>query len=268
VAGRLVPYPNWLKSNTTSHLGGPAVVFLCLFWFVSTLTAGPVAAATPVESQLVNLPESLYIEARDGFPLHVSRYRPVAQPTGVLILIHDWAMAGISCWGTLPDSLAAAGFEVLVPDLRGHGLSRTPLLPPVAALRPTTEEMAVLESDARYWLDLIGGATNQIGLLCVGALGSLAPRLVLGDARFNSLVWVSPDPVGAASWQRFQRGDMDFLFIASQTEIESSALAGDLFSRFNNSAQLRLFSRGAAGCELLNQTSVRYGLVRWIKDRN
>lgn len=267
LAGRLCLDPTWRSSIASGRPMEPAAILLCLFClFALPACFGTAEALSPVETEDANLPESLYLEARDGFPLHVSRYRPADPQTGALILIHDWTMAGLSCWGTLPDSLAAAGFEVLVPDLRAHGLSRTPMTAPVGALIPTTEEMAVLESDASHWFDLISGATDRIGLLCVGSMGTLVPWLAGYDARISELIWISPETAGAAPWWTMQRSDLDYLFIASETEIESSALAGDLFSRFNTSAQLRLYSRGAAACGLLDQISVRDGLVAWLRE--
>ncbi|MEX2622083.1 MAG: alpha/beta fold hydrolase, partial [Egibacteraceae bacterium] len=51
-----------------------------------------------------------------------------------VVLVHAWAADGARDWevtGWVP-RLAAAGFDVLVPDLPGHGESADVLLPPEA----------------------------------------------------------------------------------------------------------------------------------------
>ncbi len=283
--GHLVQYQNWLKIPAC----GKALRVLCiccLFLFFSSPgiladnksnhSTGAYPDHPPVEPDDRNLitvavlessysPESLYLEARDGFLLHVSRYRPVGEITLAVILIHDWSMAGLSCWGLLPDSLASAGFDVLIPDLRGHGLSIFPDQSTGETLPPTKAEMTILSSDALIWLDLIEDSVERVGIMCVGRSGELVPPLVRQDSRVYDLAWVSPAKDQESDlWQIPHAEMVRFLFISSQMEIESSVLAGDLFSRFNATAQLRLFNRGQGGCGLIRSEGVRAGLVHWL----
>ena len=266
--GHLFLYPEWLESFNSGWIK-PAVACLCLLSF---LVSGAVYAdadqTAHVDSNVANVPESIYLEARGGFSLHVSRYRPEKPATGALILIHNWTMAGLSCWGSLPDSLCNAGFDVFLPDLRGHGLSRAPVTEFSPEMIPTSEEMAVLESDAAIWLDLISTSTQRIGLLCSGSMGALAPSLARREARIRDIVWVSPESIRTpGNWEFAQSAGLQFLFISSQVDNESSALAGDLFSRFNDTAQLRLYSRGGEGCDLLDLPGVKQGIVQWLLER-
>jgi len=285
VKGRLVPYPKWLKI-TSRGLGLRSWLLCYLLFLISSLGASGEAAEarsvtvepdhyvdpsstttgeTDVQDNPPYTPLSLYLEARDGYLLHVTRYRPSGEITGAVILIHDWSMAGLSCWGLLPDSLAEAGFDVLIPDLRQHGLSGASSISAPLGLHPTKSEMAVLASDALIWLDLIDDSVELISVMCVGRLGELAELLAQRDSRVKDLVWISPArEAGDPLWSIPHSDQVRFLFVSSGEDPGSAALAGDLFINFNATAELRLFNRGVGGCPLIQSERFRGGLVSWI----
>ena len=65
-----------------------------------------------------------YVHAADGARLAVSYWDPPATPLGCVLLLHGLTQNRKAYLrGHLPSVLRAAGFAVLVPELRGHGSS-------------------------------------------------------------------------------------------------------------------------------------------------
>lgn len=252
---------------------GLAAALLCLFFALGapfgdaafgggsrvykTLTGRP-ALEDPVPCQ----PEALLLEARLGFLLHAITYRLPAGSSRGVVLAHDWVRTWSACWEDLPDSLCAAGFEVLIPDLRGPVQSHMPEMP-----QPFATDFASLEwFDAGALLSAFGDSVESIALVCVGWAGWVAPCLVHQDPRVRAVAWIGPrgDLDKVDEWDLPRDQFVRLLLVGSQEEVESSALAGDLFSRFNDIAELRLFSRGDGGCRFLAQDRVRIGLREWL----
>ncbi len=204
----------------------------------------------------------LPLETRHGFLLHALSYRQHEPATRAAILLHDWAQVGSSCWGELPAELCARGFDVLIPDLCGQGPSEMP-----GMLWLSRRDLAMLE-----WLDVtallgwVGSSVDSIAVLCVGWAGWVAPQLVGEDWRVRHVVWICPqgEIEEGRRWDLPHRSSLELLLVSSEKEIESSALAGDLFSRLNPGVELRLFSQSESGCSILSKTYFRTGLLDWL----
>jgi pimeloyl-ACP methyl ester carboxylesterase len=202
---------------------------------------------------------------RDGLYLHVAHYRPAAGPSGVVLLVHDWGSSGEACWGALPGALAAAGFEVIVPDLPGHGRSLVPdLLQPVASI-PTRTDAIGLARRAPGWLALAAAPAAPPVIVCVGWSGLLLPYLPAEVPGLHGAAWIAPPGDPWASGLEFAAETPPLLLMASQEEIAASRVAEALFSRFNPRAELRLYRRGPAGCGLLESEPARTGLLAWLR---
>ncbi|MBM3316813.1 MAG: alpha/beta fold hydrolase [Candidatus Eisenbacteria bacterium] len=227
----------------------------------------PAAAAEPPPAPAV---EAVRIEGRDGFPLHALRYRPAGRASGGVLLVHDWSSDGGECWGELPRLLAQAGCEVLVPDLRGHGLSRVPELLGPADARPSRGELQQMRADGARWWALLGPQATDVVLVCAGWSGLGAPAWVPEGRRLRGIVWI--DPRGeASSWDaELQAATPDpppLLFVATRENASGLRIAESLFSRFNSLAELRLYSRGRRGCGLARERPAQAGVGEWVTAR-
>jgi len=119
-------------------------------------------------------PEVFEISATDGKALHTRRWLPENEPGIVVLIVHGMGEHG-GRYGPFAAELAAAGFAVYAPDLRGHGLT------------DQSEERIVHFADQRGWhqvLDDIGCAVRHLrsshpeaSLFLVGhSMGSLLTR--------------------------------------------------------------------------------------------
>ena len=112
-------------------------------------------------------------------------------PGARLVAIHGFAQTG-ACWGPLPETLRAHGFDVATPDLPGHGASPHPPLDLASAA-------AVLAAE--------GGRASYLGY-SFGA--RIALRLALDHPdRVERLVLVGGSPGLADPAERAARAESD-----------------------------------------------------------
>jgi pimeloyl-ACP methyl ester carboxylesterase len=117
------------------------------------------------------------VRMQDGAELHVEDRGAAGSPT--LILLHGFPELGYS-WRHQVPALADAGFRVIVPDMRGFGLSDAP-----AALDAYTIE--VLAADVLGLLDDVGA---QRGIVIGHDWGA--------DVAWKT-AWMHPERVGAVA---------------------------------------------------------------------
>lgn len=117
-----------------------------------------------------------------------------------VVLLHSWAADGVRDWESTGwvERLAADGFDVLVPDLPGHGESADVLLPP--ASEPAAWTASVLVNDlATLHTEHVQAVGYAEGCLVAGHLAVRAdaddPRRerTPGGATVGSLVLVGAD---------------------------------------------------------------------------
>lgn len=136
--------------------------------------------------------DELVATTADGVTLRIDRVR-AADPKGVVVCLHammtDGRYFGARREGSFAAAIAEAGFDVLVPDFRGHGRSRPPTAGPddwsfddlVELDLPAIVAAAARESRcAPEQLVLLGHSLG--GLVATAALGTgriATPRLLV-----------------------------------------------------------------------------------------
>ncbi|MGF6773474.1 non-heme chloroperoxidase [Paraburkholderia sp. GAS199] len=131
-----------------------------------------------------DLPALRYFTARDDTPLAYRRYAgALARTRGSVTLIHGSSATGVSMH-SLAKALAAAGYDVIVPDMRGHGASGD---------KGRIAYIGQLEDDLSDMLDELQPLAPRT-LLGFSAGGGFALRFA-GDARqlaFDRYVLLAP----------------------------------------------------------------------------
>lgn len=158
--------------------------------------------------------------------------------------------------------LCEAGFQVLIPEPREN---EAEVALPVGEL-PDAESAALLLQDVVRSLELVDAGVGQLALVAIGWTGWLGFDLAAADDRLSRLIWLSPQkrPPGEGVAEGSADPALTFLFVASPSEATASALAGDLFLRFNDRAELRFLSRSPGGCGLLHHAGLCEGLADWL----
>ena len=211
------------------------------------------------------LPESSYVEASDGSFLHVTIHRPPGEASAAVVLLSQETAIGGECWGAFPEELCANGLLVLVPEPRGTGLSRSPEPLPEEWSRPAVPLRRRFEQDVMACLDLVGTTSRRIGVVATGWTVWIANAISQADPRITHQIWITPDP-----WPDGDDADdvpdpaSRLLLVTTQREEESSALVGDLYSQFNDRAELRLVTGVEGGCQLVQHPGLRRGLLDWL----
>lgn len=237
----------------------------CGFGWVTImiLLAAPVSAVSAASWETA---DALRLTGRDGHPLHVLRYRPPTGATAGLVLIHDWATTGSECWKDLPPALCEIGYEVLVPDLRGHGGSGMPDTTRPLILAPSRGDLALLAADASHWGRAFSTSVSRVLVACVGWGGAIPARVVAGDRPLLGLIWLGPvGDAASVDWQPRDPAQRSLLLVATQEDASSARVAEALYARFPATTELRLFSRCAGGGALLAAPGVRDGLLDWAR---
>jgi len=246
---------------------GPLAAAVLALW-----TGAPIATTPdPAPPRLPVRIETEELSAAGGVTLRTWHYRPVAATSSGVILVHDWRENGRACLHPLALELAQSGFEVLLPQLRGHGSGRETGddggLPP----QPTPEWVELLRQDAQRWPALFSTPVRRFSAVCIGWSGWFADAWAGAARPLVAVVWAHP--VGAAETWRLSpaasgRRPAALLLLASRDELARSRVAEALFSRFNTRAELRLYTRGGTGCTLLRAAPVRAGLRSWLRARS
>ena len=133
---------------------------------------------------------------------------------------------------------------------------------------PSRTEAAFLRRDALVWADAFSASVDTLGIACVGWGGLVVPDLMRQEPKIMAVAWVAPRaPASGASWDLPAGGRCDLLLVASEDDLGGSAVAMDLFSRFNEHSELRLVGNGEKGCPLARRGWVRAGLLEWLRRR-
>jgi non-heme chloroperoxidase len=166
-------------------LVGLAVAAAALIWGGPKQPAPVASINEPFKSiDTSDLPPLERYAARDNTPLAYRYYAScIASVRGSAVLIHGSSASGVSMH-TLAKALAAAGYDVYVPDMRGHGES---------GKKGTIAYIGQLEDDLSDFLDVVQPAAPRT-LVGFSAGGGFALRFA-SDARqmaFNRYVLLAP----------------------------------------------------------------------------
>ena len=140
--------------------------------------------------------------------------------TATVVLIHD-AGADLDAWDSLPASLAAAGYRVLVVDLPGHGLSDDPWEPERAGevIAAIVDQARSLGSAALFAISM-GELSPIVGSNVLDAHVAVSPRPDPGwtreESRSPCLIFVGgADVDAAAATDRYFRGRLGYSVVSS-----------------------------------------------------
>ena len=132
---------------------------------------------------------------RDGLELAYVHVMPARPPGVPLLLVHGWPETRRIWWRVI-EPLAAAGFEVIAPDLRGFGESGIPAdgFHDVAA---HARDLHALVGDVlgHPWCVAAGG---DLGGAAILDLGLRFPGFVARQAMLNAVLPIIPDAYRAA----------------------------------------------------------------------
>ncbi|MCC6188683.1 MAG: alpha/beta hydrolase [Anaerolineales bacterium] len=78
----------------------------------------------------------------NGTRLHFETFGVAQSGRAPIVLIHGSTRTGASDWGATAPRLAASGYQVIVPDCRGHGQSENPLR--TYSFRELADDLAAL----------------------------------------------------------------------------------------------------------------------------
>ena len=208
---------------------------LCLA-LVAWLPAPGAASRVPV-------PIEVCVEAPGGHLLHALTYRS-AMNTAVPVILHTkWTKADTLRWTVAARELCAGGFDVLIP-----------IVPPDGQAEPGdfNGARALADFAISAWIDslplsiALERPVSSVHLICFGEAGWEIPPLARRELPLRSVAWIAPqgDFARLATWDYPSEDPPRLLLVATPGDRTSSALAGDLFSRFNRIAQFWLMSAG------------------------
>lgn len=211
-------------------------------------------------------PQKVQFAGADGFFIHADFYPAPSNYTAapIVILLHDHGQDR-SAWDALVPRLREEGMSLLVPDLRGHGLSATT---ETAALRD--EHAPRLYSDIEE--DLLGAYTYlarqqnldraRFAIVAAGRMCGPALCYALEDRSVDAVLLLSPEPPTPES---DLAGDLGQLAGRCLVMIDGES-GRDTFQRFQERAahlKSHIADAQARGTTLLTAVP---GLDRTIRD--
>ncbi|MEQ8968028.1 MAG: alpha/beta fold hydrolase [Azospirillaceae bacterium] len=146
--------------------------------------ATPAAAGAPTAGALLE-PGERVVEV-DGLPVHCRAWRKTEAPVRTALLIHGFGADG-GAWEALARALARAGWQLLAPDLPGHGA--TPGEPAHMAPEAMTALLAGLAD--RLGLEEGEVVGHSLGAVLATGLAAAAP------ARIARVTLIAPAGLGA-----------------------------------------------------------------------
>jgi predicted alpha/beta hydrolase len=135
------------------------------------------------------MPDEITARTTDGVTLRIDRVRPTGQPRGVVVCLHAMMTDGRYFGarkgdGAFAHVLASEGFDVFVPDFRGHGRSQ----PPTAKRDDWSfDDLVELDLPAIVGECATAAGCTASDLVILGhSLGGLVSTAALGTGRIPS----------------------------------------------------------------------------------
>lgn len=214
--------------------------------------------ATPGMAWRALSPTEVCVEAREGHLLHALTYRSATSTPVPVILSVGWTKADTLRWEVIARELCVGGFDVIIPQA-----------PPRGQTEPSGPE-ALVDFAISAWADsltlslALQRPIHSAHLICIGEAGWEIPRLLGRELEIASIAWIAPQ----GDYRRLAAGDYPLqdaprlLLISARDDRASSALAGDLFSRFNRNAEFWLLS--VTRDELMASVRLQEQLRAWF----
>ncbi len=129
-------------------------------------------------------PERRFEPASDGYPIHITTWRPTREPVGRVVILHG-VQSHAGWYDALGRSLAEAGWEAEFPDRRGSGRNTVDRGHARSALRLLDDvaERLKLSREERHNLPAVVGGISWGGKLAV-VTAAQRPELIDGMALF------------------------------------------------------------------------------------
>lgn len=223
-----------------------------MFHALMTLLIGLAPASAATDASLTT---------KDGVKLHARVEKAAGVKRGV-VLVH---MLGRSAedWAYLSAKLAAADFQVIAPDLRGHGTSTATLKTATDADYPNmVQDIAA----SLAWLR----AQGVTEVTCVGASigANLCVQAASADEGVNSLVLLSPglNYKGVTSGDALTLyGNRPVLLVASKDDAYAARSVTLLDEAAKGQKSLLLFEEAGHGTKMLNrEPSLEGQVLAWL----
>jgi esterase/lipase len=201
------------------------------------------------------------LTTKDGVKLHARVEKTAGVKRGV-VLVH---MLGRTAedWAYLSAKLAASGFQVVAPDLRGHGTSTATLKVATDADYP---KMVQDVAASVAWLRTQG--VNEI--TCIGASigANLCVQAASADEGVASLILLSPglNYKGVTSGDALALyGNRPVLLVASKDDAYSARSVTLLDEAAKGQKSLLVFEDAGHGTKMLNREPTLEGqLMAWL----
>jgi len=152
-----------------------AAIFLAL----TAMMAPPACATPPLTEPAMTAPATRSFNSFDGTPIS---YQTLGEGPPVLLLHGFSGNAEINWFGPgIAQKIAAAGYQVIAPDLRGHGTS--PYIAPEAGWPRDAiarDQIALMKHLAQKPYAVVGYSMGSLSALRYHLLSRGAGRLVLG----------------------------------------------------------------------------------------
>lgn len=127
----------------------------------------------------------------NGAEIHYQTFGRAQPGNFPLVLIHGSTQTGYSCWNKVAPLLAGEGYQVLVPDCRGHGNSSNPNMS--YSFKELADDLAAFIRAMGYEKAHLIGHSNGGNVVLVTLLEH--PEVVQTCIAQAANAWVSPDLV-------------------------------------------------------------------------
>ncbi len=236
---------------------------MCAALILGSAGSDPFAASTASREVAYDTP--------DGFRVLADYYRPDTASSGAVLILPD-PSEGKGAWSAVADSVRAAGYHVLVPDLRGTGGSVNQRGVRRDRARFTRTEMANGKLDARAGMDYLRNlpttAIRDVVLVGSGKGAASLPGSRGDGFESVSYVLISPFPdQEGAGWTKKAREISGMMLIVVANDDLLGIDAAAAVAPDDPSRECWLIQGSGRGAELLgSRKDLIHVLIGWIRN--
>ncbi len=213
---------------------------------------------------LAGASERVVVESDDGFELVATLWQNDEKAPG-LLLLHQ-CDGDRSMFHGLGATLAAAGFRVLAPDLRGLGESKSADYD----LETAGEEADWEQARERFGSDVEAAYRylgEVVGVLGASCGGGEAIRLATAHPEITGVALLSARLSSVEERDAMKLPSQQLLLIAAKSDLGAARPAGTLGYRKRSASTLKLFEGSAHGSALLAEHPALEGdIVAWFEE--
>ncbi|WP_265570081.1 alpha/beta hydrolase [Sphingomicrobium nitratireducens] len=232
----------------------------------------PAAVAEPLA------PQALSLDTLDGFKIVADYHPATADPVATLVLLHQAGSSGGAEYAPLVDTFAAAGFNLLVPDLRSGG----------DLFGGNNRTAAAFDQEATGYCDAIPdvdaaiarAAEDGLPVFVLGSSYSAALAVRAADvhpdtvAGFIALSPASGEPLAGCDPSAHMAAAPRGFVLRPTSETEIPRVAEQLAAFERAGAKTMVVENGVHGASMLvdertdhDMTDVRQAVIDFVKER-